>query len=113
MLGTPGGKILDIARLCCRIEADDRLTGQHPFCDEILVSRHFHRLIGNLVGQFGRNDDHRFIVAYHDIAGPHRHIAAADRHIDVERLMQRQIGRRRRPVVIGGSVRLVGADGRL
>ena len=50
-----------------------------------------------------RDHHHAFAVADHDVARKHRCVAAADRHVDVERLVQRDVGRRRRAVVIGGD----------
>ncbi len=48
-----------------------------------------------------RNDDHALGVPDHDVAWKNRRVAAADRHIDVDGLVQRQIGRRRGTFVIG------------
>ena len=50
----------------------------------------------------GDHDD-AVAVAEDDVAGKYRRVAAADRHVDFDRLMQRQVGRRARPVVIGGK----------
>ena len=49
----------------------------------------------------GRDDHHAVGVADDHVAGEHRGIAAADRDVDVDRLMQGQVGRRRRAVVEG------------
>ncbi len=53
----------------------------------------------------GDHDD-AVAVAEDDVAGKHRRVAAADRDVDLDRLMQRQIGRRARAVVIGGEAEL-------
>ncbi len=46
-------------------------------------------------------DDHPLGIAHHHVAGKHRDVAAADRHVDVQRLVQGQVGRGRRAVVVG------------
>src|SRR4051812_18431658 len=50
--------------------------------------------------------DHSVGIAENDVTGKHRCIAAADRHIDLDCLMQREIGRRARPMMIGGKAEL-------
>src|SRR5437868_13367308 len=46
---------------------------------------------------------HAVAVAEDDVAGKYRRVAAADRTIDLDRLMQGEIGRRAGAVVIGGK----------
>jgi hypothetical protein len=49
--------------------------------------------------------DHRdaLVVADHDVAGIDRHLAAGDRHVEVDGVMLDQVGRRCRRGVIGGK----------
>jgi hypothetical protein len=54
----------------------------------------------------GGDHDHALAIAHHDVAGPDRRVAAADRHIDVDRLVERQVGRRGGAMVIGGDRQL-------
>jgi hypothetical protein len=54
-----------------------------------------------LGGDLGRHDDDAVGVADDHVAREHRSAAAADRHIDVDGLVQGQVGRRRRPLVEG------------
>lgn len=57
-------------------------------------------LLGGVTGDFcchfARHDDHAVHIGHHDIAGIHRHAAASDRHIHIDRMMLRQIQRRTR-----------------
>ena len=64
------------------------------FGNEILERRHLDGLVGDLVGEVRGDHDHAVAVAENDVAGKHRRIAAADRHVDVDRLMQGEVGRR-------------------
>src|SRR6516165_5752894 len=84
----PRCKILQRLLVRCRIEAEDAPALADLFRDKILKCRHLESLVRDFV------------------AGKHRRIAAADRHIDLDRLMQRQIGRRARPVVVGAIAKL-------
>ena len=50
-----------------------------------------------------RDNDDAVTVAKDHIAGKNRRVAAADSHVDLDRLMQCEIGRRTWPVMIGGK----------
>jgi len=76
------------------------------FRDKILEHRHLERLVGDLVGEMRRDHRSRRRRRENDIAWKYRRVAAADRAIDLDRLMQREIGRRARPVMIGGKAEL-------
>ena len=89
-----------------RIEPEDAAALADFLGDEILERGHLEGLVGDLVGEMRGDHDHAVAVAEDDVAGKHRRVAAADRHVDLDRLMQRQIGRRARPVVIGGKAEL-------
>ena len=71
--------------------------------DEILERGHLDRFVGDLVGEMGGDDDDAVAIPQNDVAWKHRRIAATDGHVDLDRLMQGEIGRRRRAMVIGGN----------
>ncbi len=52
----------------------------------------------------GGDDDHAFAIPDDDVSRPDGDVAAADRNVDVERLVQRQVRRRGGTAVIGGDV---------
>ena len=93
------------------IEAEDAAALADLLGDEILERGHLEGLIGDLIGEMRRDHDHAVAVAENDVAGKHRRVAAADRHVDLDRLMQRQVGRRARAVVIGGKAELCDLGG--
>ena len=49
-----------------------------------------------------RNDNDTFRVAQHHVARKYRRIAASDRYVDVDRLVDRQVGRCSGTMMIGG-----------
>ena len=85
------------------IEPQDAAALADLLGDEILERGHLDGLVGDLVGEMRGDHDDAVAVAEDDVAGKHRRVAAADRHVDLDRLMQRQVGRRARAVVIGGK----------
>src|SRR5258708_21034253 len=53
----PGGEV-DLALLIGRrIETENGAALEHLLGDEVLVSRHLHGLVGNLVGYLGENNE--------------------------------------------------------
>src|SRR6266704_6243477 len=80
------------------IKPEDRAAVADFFRSKILERRHLKRLVSDLVGEMRGDHDHAVAVAENDIAGKYRRIAAADRTVDLDRLMQREIGRRARPL---------------
>src|SRR5712672_404973 len=101
----PRGKILWRLLVGRGIEAEDRAALADLLGDKILERGHLDRLIGDLVGKVRGDHDHAVAVAENDVAGKYRRIAAADRDVDLDRLMQGQVGRRARPAVIGGEAK--------
>src|SRR5438067_831443 len=99
--GSPGGEVLERPFLRRRIEAEYRATLQDFLRDEVLEGRHLDRLIGELVGKMRRQHDDAFAIADDHVAREYRRVAAADRNVDVDGLVDRQIGRRGRTMVIG------------
>src|SRR5712664_3889353 len=82
------GQCLLIGR---RIKPKDRAAPADFFGDKILERGHFEGLVGDLVGEMRGDHDHAIAVAENDITGKYRRIAAADRAIDLDRLMKREI----------------------
>src|SRR5260221_14762884 len=81
----PGGEV-DLALLIGRrIETEDGAAFEHLLGDEVLVNRHLHRLVGDLFGEVGGNDDAAVSVTDDYVPWKHRCIAAADRHVVVDR----------------------------
>src|SRR5712664_3167940 len=76
------------------IEPEDRAALADFLGDKILERGHLEGLVGDLVGEMRGDHDHAVAVAENDIAGKYRRVAAADRTVDLDRLMQREIGRR-------------------
>ncbi len=89
-----------------RVEADDRTAFLNFLGHEVLERGHLDRLLGDLLGQMGGDDDHALGIAHHDVARPDRRVAAADGHVDLDRLVARQVGRRRGAVVIDREIHL-------
>src|SRR3984893_15885418 len=87
-------------------KAQDGAALEHLLGHEILERGHLHCLIRDLVGKVRGHDNNSFAIANDHIAGKDRRIAAADRPIDLDRLMQREVGRSRRTVVIRGERKL-------
>ncbi len=58
-------------------------------------------LVGDLVGEMGGDHDDAVAVAEDHVAGKHRRVAAADRNVDLDRLVQGEVGRRARAMVEG------------
>ena len=85
------------------IKPEDRAALADLLGDEILERRHLEGFVGDLIGKMRGDHHHAVAVAQDDVAGKHRRIAAADRHVDFDRLVQREVGRRARPVVKGGK----------
>jgi hypothetical protein len=88
------------------IEAEDAAAPAHFRADEIFERGHLEGLVGDFVGKMRRDDDDAVGIAQNDVAGKHRRVAAADRDIDFDRLVQGQVGRCARAVMIGGEAEL-------
>src|SRR5947208_6977063 len=86
----------------CRIQAEDRASSQHFLGHEIFERRHLDRLLRDLVREMRWNDNDTFGIADDDVAGEYRRIAASDRNIDVERLVNRQVGGPSGTMMVGG-----------
>src|SRR5262245_14367550 len=86
-----------------RIDAEDRATLLHLLLHEILEQRLLERLRCDLLGDVLRNDGDAFTVANDDVAGINRHLAAGDRHVEIDRMVLDQVGRRGWRGVIGGK----------
>ena len=93
-----------------RVEAEDRLPLAHFLGHEGLEQVLFRSVMGDLLGDVGRDHHHALAVADHDVAREYRHAAAADRHVQVDRMMLDQVGRRRAALAIGreGELRDLG-----
>src|SRR5258707_1773789 len=100
--GLPPGREIGLRLLLCgRIEAEDGAALHPLFGDEVLQRGHLGPFVGNLVGKMRGQDHDAVVIADDDVPGPDRRVAAPDRHVELDGLMQRQIGRRRRPMVEG------------
>ena len=77
------------------------MPGAHPFGDEGLEQILLGGVMGDFLGNPGRDHHHTFAVADADIAREHRHTAAADRHVEVDGVVLDQIGWRRATLTIG------------
>src|SRR6516225_2033357 len=86
-----------------RIDAEDRAPFRHLLLYEILERRLLERLLRDLLGDVLGDHRNALVVAHHDVAGIDRHLAARDRHVEVDGVMLDQVGRRRRGGVIGGK----------
>ena len=86
------------------IKADDRAALVHFFYNEILERGHFDGLSGDLVGEVGRDDDHTIAVADYDVARKYRCVTAADGNVDVDGLMDGQVGGGGRAMMERGDV---------
>src|SRR5690606_4808204 len=80
----PGGEFLGETIQRPGIQADDRRAALDLLDHEILIGGHLDRLVGDILGNGLWNDDHAIVVPHDDIARKHRHIAAADRHVEIE-----------------------------
>src|ERR1700712_5724170 len=99
----PRRKILWRLLIRRRIEAEDRATSAYFLGNEILERGHLNGLVGDLIGEVGGDHDHAVAIAEDDVARKHRRVAAADRHVDLDGLMQREIGRGARAMVVCGK----------
>jgi hypothetical protein len=90
--------------LGARVKADDGFASLDLLKHEILETFHSRAFVGDFVCEMRRYDHHAVTVAQHHIAGKHRDIAAGDRHVDIEGLVKRQVGRRRRCCMVGRHV---------
>src|SRR4029453_5213648 len=97
----PGRKILWRLLVGCGVEAEDGAAAANLLGDEILERGHLDRLVGDLVGEVRGDHDDAVAVAEDDIAGKPWRVAAADRDVDLDGLVQREVGRRAGAVVIG------------
>src|SRR5215467_8879414 len=86
-----------------RIEAEDRVALRDLLLHEILERRLLERLLRHLLGNVLGDHHNALVVADHDVAGIDRHLAAGDRHVEVDGVVFDQVGRRRRRGVIGGK----------
>ncbi len=78
----------------------------HAFSDEVFKRRHLTRFFSNFIREVDGNDHHAVIVTGDDVTWKDRSITATNWNIDVEGLVARQIGRRRRPVMKCRNVQL-------
>ena len=76
---------------------------KHFLGHEILERGHFQRFIRDIVGEMRGNNGDAFSVADDHIAGKNGRVAAADRPVDLDRLMQGEVRRCSRSVVICGE----------
>src|SRR5438309_3300238 len=100
----PGPPIREVAMglfVGRRIQAEDRASSQHFLGHEVFERRHLDRLLGDLIREMRWNDNDTFRVANDDVAREYRRIAASNRNIDVERLVNRQVGGPGRTMMIG------------
>ena len=81
-----------IRRICWRVETRDRLAGPHAFRHEVLKDRHLVGFLGDRVGDAGGDHDHAVSVADDDVAREDRGVAAADRDLRVDRLVEGEVG---------------------
>src|SRR5262249_41318939 len=103
----PDGEILERLLLGRWVEAKSPPPLHHFLGDEILIHGHFNRFGGELVAKIRRDHDHSFCIANDHVAWKHRCVAAGDRQADVDWLVACQVGRRRRPIVIGWNGELL------
>ena len=87
----PLSESLKIFRLGGGVKPDDGLTVFHPFDNKVFISCHLCRLGRYFFGQMRRNNDNAVIVTYHDIAREHCNVPATNRHVDIDRFVQRQV----------------------
>src|ERR1700751_2890576 len=99
----PGRKILQRLLVGCGVKAEDRAAVVHFRCHKILECCHLERFVCDFIGEVRGDHDDAVAIAEDDVPGKHRCIAAADRAIDLDRLMQGEVGRRARPLAIGGK----------
>ena len=100
MLLPPYGEGIQVRFIRRWIQTKRFLPGPYPLGHEILIGRHFHRIGSDLLHDLGRDDDHPVRVADDNIARKHRCVTTTDRDVDVDRLMQGDVGRRGRPLMI-------------
>src|SRR6266446_6516503 len=77
----------DCRRYLAAHERQRRRAGCAPWV--IIERSHLDCHVGDLISQMRGDHDHAVAVAEKHIAGKHRRVAAADRHVDLDRLMQR------------------------
>ena len=73
------------------------LEGEQPLGDR--ERAYYEGLVRDLVGEVGRDHDDAVAITENHVTGKHWRVAAADRNVDLDRLMQGEIGRRARPVM--------------
>jgi hypothetical protein len=72
------------------IKPENRAALPHLFGNKILERRHLERLIGDLLSEMRGDHDQTVAITQNHIAGKHRRVAASDRNVDLDRLMQRR-----------------------
>src|SRR5271166_4363243 len=97
----PGLEVLPRLLVRGRIKAENGTTLEHLLRHEILESGHLDCLVRDLVSEVRGNDHNSLAVANDHIAGKDRRITAADGPIDLDRLMQGEVGRSRGTIMVG------------
>ena len=84
-----------------RVEANDSAALQNFLGHKILKGGHLDCFIRDLISQMRWHDHNSLRIANDDVARKDRSIATADRSIYLDCLMQREVGRGCRPIVVG------------
>ena len=106
MLGAPCSEVAQRPRVGGRIQAKNRAALLHLVRHEVLERGHLDGLIGQLVGEMSGKHDHAFCITDDDVTRKYRGVASADRHVDVDRLMKRQVSGWGGPMMVGGNRKL-------
>src|SRR5438105_871779 len=89
---------------CDREQARQGAAPRYLLLCEFLIRRGGERLLRDLIDDVGGNDDNAVAVAHDDVARIYRHAAAADRYIEIARVMHDGARRGRcAPMVRGQS----------
>ena len=102
-LFAPSLKINRRLRVRIGIQAHGRSTFFDFLCHKILKYRHFNRFIRQLLGEMGRQHQHAIRITHDHITRKNGRITTADRDINIDRMMVREICRGGRALMIGAN----------